>query len=418
MRVLCIAEACNPSWTSVPLVGYNFVRALSERPELELTLVTHIRNRDALEKSGLTARVSTWFIDNEWLARPLYLLGKLLRGGQALSWTIDTAMAWPSYMVFENAVHRKLQRRNARFDLIHRITPLTPTMGSPLAALTETPMLLGPLNGGLPWPKAYPELRRKEREWLVPLRSAYRSLPYYRSTYRHLAGVIAGSRHTASEVPHWFRGQRFYMPENGVDPDRFPIASSWPEPRGRFRFITVGRLVPYKGMKLILEAMSQSATLRNCELVIVGDGPMRPELEDFARAHGLGSQVQFAGWIEQQKLATEMSRCQGFVFPSLREFGGGVVLEALASGLPSIVVDYGGPGELVTQECGALLPLTPREPLIARLREAMEALAGDSERCRSLGAAACRRVREEFTWSTKAARLVGMYARVVSPSPG
>ena len=50
------------------------------------------------------------------------------------------------------------------FDLIHRVTPLTPTMGSPLAGLTDVPLLIGPLNGGLPWPKEYPELRRKERE--------------------------------------------------------------------------------------------------------------------------------------------------------------------------------------------------------------------------------------------------------------
>src|SRR5437899_2399477 len=83
----------------------------------------------------------------------------------------------------------------------------------PLAGRTKVPMLIGPLNGGLPWPKEFPELRRKEREWLVPVRRAYKLLPYYRSTYRHLAGVIAGSRHTASEIPASFTGKRFYLPE-------------------------------------------------------------------------------------------------------------------------------------------------------------------------------------------------------------
>ena len=88
-------------------------------------------------------------------------------------------------------------------------------------------MLLGPLNGGLPWPRAYPELRRQEREWLVPVRKLYRYLPYYRATYCRLAGVIAGSRHTATEVPRAFAGCRFYLPENGVDPGRFALASGW-----------------------------------------------------------------------------------------------------------------------------------------------------------------------------------------------
>ena len=68
-------------------------------------------------------------------------------------------------------------------------------------------MLLGPFNGGLPWRAEYPNLRRREKEWLVPVRNAYRLLPYYRATYRHVAGVIAGSRHTATEVPDWFRNE-------------------------------------------------------------------------------------------------------------------------------------------------------------------------------------------------------------------
>jgi glycosyltransferase involved in cell wall biosynthesis len=415
LRVLLIAEACNPTWTSVPLVGYNVARALAERPDLEVTLVSQVRNRAALEKDPIAALARLRFVDNEWLARPLYSLARFLRGGTALSWTIDTAMAWPSYMVFEKDVFRQFGRalRAGRYDLIHRVTPLTPTMGSPLASLVDLPMILGPLNGGLPWPKAYPELRRKEREWLVPVRNAYKHLPYYRSTYRHLAGVISGSRHTATEVPRSSPCRRFYLPENGVDPARFPIASAWPEPRGRFRFLTVGRLVPYKGVDLTLEAMHRSALLKTCELRILGDGPQRPQLEALTRQYGLEGNIVFPGWVDQVKLGQELASAQAFVFPSLREFGGGVVLEALASGLPSIIVDYGGPAELVTPECGILLPMQARQELVPRLQAAMEALVSDPDRCRRMGRAACQYVRAEFVWSAKAARIVEMYRQVL-----
>jgi glycosyltransferase involved in cell wall biosynthesis len=415
LRVLLIAEACNPTWTSVPLVGYNFARALADRDDLDVTLVSQVRNRTALEADPIAARARLHFIDNEWVARPLYMFARLLRGGGSLAWTIDTAMAWPSYIVFERDVHGRFRGalRDGGFDLIHRVTPLTPTVGSPLASMTDVPMMAGPLNGGLPWPREYPELRRKEREWLVPLRGLYRRLPYYGSTYRHLVAVVAGSRHTATEVPGSFRGLRFYLPENGVDPARFPVASAWPEPRGRFRFLTVGRLVPYKGVDLILEAMSGSDALRACELRVVGDGPERARLEELARQYGLENSVSFAGFVDQREIAREFAAAQAFAFPSLREFGGGVVLEALASGLPAVVVDYGGPGELVTPECGILLSMKPRAELVPQLRRAMEELAGDPERCRALGAAACRRVREEFTWQAKAERIVGMYRQVL-----
>jgi glycosyltransferase involved in cell wall biosynthesis len=416
LRVLLIVESCNPQWNSVPLVGYNNARALCERPDLRVTVVTQIRNRAALEADPIAKLAPIHFIDNEWIARPLARLTTVMRGGQGLSWTIQTAMAWPAYMAFEKAIARKFSRpfSTGQFDLIHRITPLSPTMGSPLASLTSVPMIIGPLNGGLPWPKDYPELRQQEKEWLVPLRDLYRILPYYISTYRHLAAVIVGSRHNQSEIPLTFHRQRFYLPENGVDPARFPLATNWPEPNGRFRFITVGRLVPYKGYDLTLEAMAGSPALQACELSIIGDGPERQKLELLTKQYGLEANVRLLGQLAQPRIAEEFSRSQAFVFPSLREFGGGVVMEAMASGLPAIVVDYGGPGELATPKCGILLPMQPRPQLVHQLRSAMEALAGDLPRCRVLGAAACQRVRDEFTWSAKATRLVRVYQEVLA----
>lgn len=418
IRVLLIAESCNPTWTSVPLEGYSLARALAGHPGLEVTLVTHVRNRAALASDPLSTLARVHYIDNEWVARPLYGLSTLLRGGHALSWTTNTALAWPSYMAFEHQVYSDFRRqlRDRAFDLIHRITPLSPTMGSPLASRVHVPMIVGPLNGGLPWPRDYPELRRKEHEWLVPLRGAYKYLPYYQSTYRRLAGVIAGSRHTATEVPKEFRGRRCYIAENGIDPSRLPLAAAWPEPRGPFRFLTVGRLVPYKGVDLILQAMQSSALLRRCELLVVGDGPHRPDLEELARKSGLESNVHFRGWIDHRSLAQEFASAQAFAFPSLREFGGAVVVEALANGLPCIVVDYGGPGELVTPASGILLPLLPRAELVPLLRQAMEQLAGDPLLCRVLAKAAVERVRAEFTWQAKAARVVGFYQQVLGRS--
>ncbi|HJZ94628.1 MAG TPA: hypothetical protein VKE40_27425, partial [Gemmataceae bacterium] len=159
LRVLLIAEACNPTWTSVPLVGYNLARALAARPDLRVTLVTHVRNRNGLSTSDIGQLADVVFIDNEFIARPVYKLARMIRGGEQLGWTIDTALAWPSYVVFEHLAWRKLGSRLQRgeFDLIHRVTPLSPTAVSPLAAKTEVPMIAGPLNGGLRWPREYPE---------------------------------------------------------------------------------------------------------------------------------------------------------------------------------------------------------------------------------------------------------------------
>jgi glycosyltransferase involved in cell wall biosynthesis len=413
LRVLLIAEACNPTWSSVPLVGYNFARALAERDDLELTVCTQPRNRAALEADPLARRAEVVYIDNEWVAAPLYRVGELLRGKKGGGWTVSMATGWPSYIAFEWQLYRHFGRalRRGRFDLIHRVTPLTPTYPSPLAGWTDVPMLVGPLNGGLPWPKEFPELRRREREWLTPLRRAYRALPYFRSTYRNVAGVIAGSRHTATEIPTGFQGRRYFLAENGVDPARFPLAPGWPEPQGPFTFVTIGRLVPYKAFDIVVEAMAGSAALRACRLVVVGDGPERANLERAASAAKLN--VSFTGWLDQADVGRAMAAAQAFVFPSLREFGGAVALEAMASGLVPVVVDYGGPAELVGA-AGIRLPMRPRGELVVELRAALERLVAEPDLCRQLAGAALARVRSEFTWEAKAARLVEIYHDLVS----
>ena len=270
-----------------------------------------------------------------------------------------------------------------------------------------------PLNGGLPWPKQYPDLRKKEREWLVPVRNAYQKLPYYRSSYRRLAAVIAGSRHTATETPADFSGKKFYMPENGIDPSRFRIADEWTAPNGRFRFVAVGRLVPYKGFHLTLQAMARSAVLKNCDFTIIGDGPEKERLQEMAKQLGLEDRVTFAGWMPQEDLAAELRNSQAFVFPSLREFGGGVVLEAMASGLPSIIVNYGGPAELVTPETGFALPMQEEDALVNDLCGAMEAMAENHEMCRSMADAALERIRNEHVWSAKATIMEQLYKQVL-----
>jgi len=414
LRVLIIAEACNPTFTSVPLVGYNLANALAQRDDLEITLVTHTRNKAALELDPLAKLVRIHFIDNEAIARPLHKISKLLRGGQGLSWTTGTAMAWPGYMYFEKLVFRQFREnfRNHEFDIIHRVTPLTPTMGSPLSSLVSTPMVIGPLNGGLPWPKEYPELRKQEREWLVPVRNLYKYLPYFRSTYKRLAAVISGSRHTATEVPKYFKGLKFEMPENGINTTRFPLDRIWLESGTRFRFITVGRLVPYKGTDMILDAMGGSELLKQCELIVVGDGPQRYALEEQISALDL-SNVRLLGWKDQNELSAELRAAQVFIFPSLREFGGGVVLEAMASGLPCVIADYGGPAELVDSSCGILLPLKSRQEMVSNLRSAMESLMKDPTRCKTLSKNGIEKVRGDYTWQAKAEKIAAIYRKIL-----
>ena len=408
-RVLLIAEACNPAWASVPLVGYNAAAAIARRPDLDVTVATHVRNRADLEGGPLARDARLLLVDNEWIAGPMYRAGRLLRGGSSLGWTTAMAAALPSYLAFETQLSRAV--RGERFDVVHRLTPVSPTMSSPMAWRCEAPFILGPINGGLPWPKEWPGLGRSEREWLAPVRRAYRRVPGWAKTYRHAAAVIAGSRHTATEVPASFAGLRLRQVENGIDPARFPIAEDWPAPRGPFRFLSVGRLVPYKAADVTLDAFA--AMPADCRLTVVGDGPVRKDLLARAARLGVSDRVEWLGWVPQAELSGHMRRSQALVFPSLREFGGGVALEAMASGLPSVIADYGGPAELVDEASGFRVPMAGREELTSGVAAAMRRLVEDRSLAAAMGRAAAERVRGGFTWDAKAAETERFYDAVL-----
>src|SRR5262249_22551776 len=160
LRILIVADLCSPHMTSVPLEAYSLVKAFSARDDLDITLVTQRLSREVLESDPIAERARLHFIQVPSFAVHWLRLGIRLLAAQQLSWTTRAAIGWPVYMLFERMVfrHFRAELRGGSFDLIHRISPVSPTYGSPLASLTEVPMIIGPLNGGLTWPSAYPDL--------------------------------------------------------------------------------------------------------------------------------------------------------------------------------------------------------------------------------------------------------------------
>ncbi len=224
LRPLLIAEAANPTWVSVPLVGWSHARAIMDLTDAHL--VTQIRNRDAIAATGLVEGQHFTAIDSEAVAKRAHQLSGLLRGKSGVNWTTSTALQTLAYPYFEHLVWQKFAHRirSGEFDVVHRITPLSPTTPSSIAAKCReagVPFVLGPLNGGGPWPKGFDSARRREKEWLSYVRDAYKLLPGYQSTRQNAAAILIGSRDTWRQMPRSFWHKCFYQPENAIDPARF-----------------------------------------------------------------------------------------------------------------------------------------------------------------------------------------------------
>lgn len=420
-RVLVIAEAANPDWVSVPLVGWSLAKALREVADIHL--VTQVRNREAILAQGLVEGRDFTAIDSEAVARRIYKAAGVLRMGKGRGWTMVTALASLAYPYFERLVWERFGAaiEGGDYDIVHRVTPLTPTAVSPIArkvARAGVPFVLGPLNGGVPWPRAFDAERRREAEWLSYVRGLYRLMPGRRAMYAATRAVIAGSRHTASELPGTVRDRTIWIPENAIDPELFggPVV---PRPaEGPLRAVFIGRLVPYKGADMAIEAARAQLASGAMRLDVLGDGPMRAELEARIAEAGLGEAVTLHGNVPHDRVRDIAGAAHILLFPSIREFGGGVVLEAMALGTVPVIVDYAGPGELVDERTGIKVPVGTRQEIVAALTARLDDILADRTMLDPLSEAGAARALADFTWSAKASQVRKVYDWVLAGAEG
>jgi len=342
----------------------------------------------------------------------------LLRGGANKGWTTVMALRQISYRAFESKLWHDLGQeiRSGAFDLVHRVTPLSPTLPSPLAVRCKragVPFVWGPINGGLPWPRGFDTARRREREWLSYLRGVHRLIPGYTATRSACDAIMVASRATLEQMPGRYLDRCVYIPENGIDPARFPRVARRVPTGLPLRCAFVGRLVPFKGLDMVIEAAADLMRAGCVELDVIGDGPERRSLERQADDADAAERVRFHGWLDHAHVAERLRVCHLLTFPSVREFGGGVVLEAMAAGLAPIVVDYGGPGELVSPGTGIALPIGSRAAIIDAMRRELERFVDDPTRVHEMGLAAQERAYSLFTWEAKASQVRAVYRWVL-----
>lgn len=409
-RVLVIAEAANPDSVSVPLEGWSHTEAISRIANVHL--VTQVRNRNAIARRGWREGLDFTAIDSERIAAPALKIAKCLPGG----WTTRMAVTALTYPYFEHLVWKRFatELADGRWDIVHRITPLSPTVPSILGkrlAQLGIPFVIGPLNGGVPWPKEFDSARRAEREWLSYVRGVYKLIPGYKATRRFASAIICGSKATLDQMPGWCRHKCHYIPENAIDPARFSKRVTGPV-RLPLRLAFVGRLVPYKCPDLLIEAAAPFVRRGEVLLDIIGDGTLMPRLRTMVKEAEIEKGVRLDGWVHHEHLQDRLLDSDVFAFPSIREFGGAVVLEAMALGLMPIVVDYGGPGELVTDETGIKIPMAGKTILVERFREVLSRVVASPAQVRQKGNAARARVQSLFTWNAKATEVVRLYDAV------
>lgn len=413
MHLILSAYQCAPGQGSVSQIGWEWYSRLAT--QVQLTLVTHSRNRPALEAAGAPlANSQIIWVDSEWFAGPLYRAARWLFRGREHAVFLLASL---DYYLFDWLARRQLRQSCRHYDLIHIPTPVSPLATSSLYTLGK-PLVLGPWNGGLQAPAAFQALCAQETGRFYRLRQWLSPLTRWGAT-RHAACILVATRATLATIAVRDQTRCQFMLENAVDPERFP-ASAWPaapSAQQPLRVLFVGRLIPVKGVALLLQALARLPAQRPVQLRIVGDGPLRAALEQLCVELGLSARVEFCGAQSAATVAQALQWAHVFCLPSVRESGGAVLLEAMSAARPVIAIDHGGPGELVDDSVGVAIAPRSSEYVITTLAECLLDVIAQPQRWQARGVAGRERVLQQYTWSAKVARALQLYRSLLETTP-
>jgi glycosyltransferase involved in cell wall biosynthesis len=202
----------------------------------------------------------------------------------------------------------------------------------------------------------------------------------------------------------------------GIDVDQFRRVDREAVKTVRDRYpgpllLSVGRLVYYKGFEYLIRAMKEV----RATLLIVGEGPLRPSLEQEARAAGVAERVIFLGALPG--IAAYYHACDAFVLPSVSrsEAFGIVQLEAMACGKPVVNTQLQSGVPFVSVDGATGSTVVPRDS--REMARALNRLLDDHELRQKYGNAALQRVRAEFTVGVMAKRTIDIYEQVINGLP-
>jgi colanic acid/amylovoran biosynthesis glycosyltransferase len=226
---------------------------------------------------------------------------------------------------------------------------------------------------------------------------------------RHSMFVVAVSSYGRSQLyrcvehAHWNKVQVVHC---GLEPAVFAAAKT-PATAAR-RLVCIGRLSEQKGHLLLVEAAHRLANQGvDFELVLIGDGHIRPDIEALVQRHNLQARVRITGWLDDRQVREEILAARALVLPSFAEGLPVVIMEAMALRRPVISTFVAGIPELVhTGEHGWLVPAGDVEALVDAMRDCLDTPV---ETLARMGEAAQKRALLRHSVDVEAAKLVKLF---------
>ncbi len=347
MKLLISAYACAPNRGSDHAVGWNWATE-AHRLGHEIWALVSPAHRESIKRAC---------DENPDLGGIRWIFPEVK--GWPLKQAIEPKWERTYNLLWQRAAvpHARELHRQVGFDLIHHLTWAGIRAPTFLGALTA-PLVIGPIGGGETSPPSLRDrigLKGRILESIRDLSNATIAInPIVRDGLARASIIFVSTTDTQDLFEGAFRDKTHVFTQLGLPelPSDHPRRS----PSGPPQFLYAGRLLYWKGVHIAIQAFGEVVRqIPDARFTIVGSGPERSRLEDDVRHNKLLGSVEFIPQLPQNALFELYRNHDLFLFPSLHDSGGFVVLEALSHGLPVVCLDLGGPRDMVTPSSGVVV---------------------------------------------------------------
>jgi glycosyltransferase involved in cell wall biosynthesis len=347
MKLLISAYACAPNRGSDHAVGWNWATEAHKLGH-EIWAFVSPAHRESIKRAcdeipGL--RGIHWVFPE--------VKGWSLKQGVEPKWERTYNLLWQRAALR----HARDLHRQVGFDVVHHLTWAGIRAPTFLGTLTA-PLIIGPIGGGETSPPALRDEIGSRGRILERIRDLSNSTitmnPVVRPGLARASAIFVSTTDTQNLFSGALRNKTMVFTQLGLP--NLPRGGLPRSPSGPPRFLYAGRLLYWKGVHIAIRAFAEVVRQTpNARFTIVGDGPERSRLEEDVKQNNLLGSVEFIPRLPQNALFELYRSHDLFLFPSLHDSGGFVVLEALSHGMPVVCLDLGGPKDMVTPNSGVVV---------------------------------------------------------------
>jgi glycosyltransferase involved in cell wall biosynthesis len=405
LNILIVCEHASNVFGGEAMLPLNYFRLLS-KTEHKPYLITHARVRSTIQQIEDIDQDAVFYLPDTKLHIFLHRYSNIF----------PERIRVVTFGFLMHLITQFYQWRVARqvikakgIDIVHEPAPVSATQPSAMFAL-GVPVIIGPMNGGMSFPKAFDYMSGRFEKMV------YKLIPVFSAVYNLLIPgkffadiLLVANQRTANSLPQFKTGELVELVENGTfSVKEAPNASDKTE---GLSVIYVGRLVDWKTVDIVIDAVAKTKT--KAQLRVVGDGDDRGKLEAYVTSKNL-TNIEFVGMVPHTEVNKYYDEADIFVLPSVRECGGAVVLEAMSRGLPVIATNWGGPADYISEGAGFLVEPLSRDYMVNEFARIIDQLSQDPNLRLKVGAAAIERIKANFMWNDKVNTVIGYYKKLTN----